>query len=344
MARRVALFALLFLLSNFSGFAQMGSLGSAPIPQASQPDRLQPRMGMVHDRGSIMGSVNSLAGQPLKDVQVQLHGLSGAGVAASTSTDRSGRFSFSGVPAGTYEIVAVSGVNQITERVEVSSVPVITTLRLPISGMPNDGAGTNTVSVAQYRVPEKARTEFMKAREATSRMKIEEAQKHVNRALELYPNYAAALTLRAILELDQSEIDAAINDTQKAIQSDGNYAMAYTVLASALTATGRFDDALQALQRSESLAPDTWQTYYEKAKAYLGKADYRATVQQLDRAGSLVSEDFPQMHLLRARALIGLNMSAEAGTELETFLKKVPQGPESEQARSMLAKVKNNGH
>lgn len=340
MACRVRLFALLLLLPSLSGFAQMGGLGQSPIPQASQPDRLQPRMGMMHDLGSITGSVNSLAGQPLKDVQVQLHGITGVGVTASTHTDVSGGFSFSGVPAGMYEIVAVSGVHQITERVEVNSIPVTTILRLPIKDIPNDGAGTSTISVAQYRVPEKAREEFLKAREATSKMKIEDAQKHVQRALEIYPNYADALTLRAILELNRGEIDTAVNDTQKAIQSDGNYALAYTVLASALNASGRFDEALQTLQRSERLAPDTWQTYYEEAKAYLGKADYRATVQQLDRARSLASAEFPQMHLVRARALIGLNMSAEAGAELETFLQKVPAGPDSEQARSMLAKVR----
>ncbi len=340
MARRVTLFALLFFLFSLSSLAQMGGLGSPPIPQASQPDRLQPRMGMMRDAGSIMGSVSSLAGQPLKDVQVHLHSITTAGVAASTYTDRSGGFSFSGVPAGTYEVVAVSGVHQVSERVEVSSVPVTTSLRLPIKDIPNDGAGSNTISVAQYRVPEKARAEFLKAREATSKMKIEEAQKHVKRALEIHPNYADALTLRAILELNQSEIDAAVKDTQIAIQCDGNYALAYTVLASALNATGHFDEALQTLERSESLAPNTWQTYYEEAKAYLGKADYRATVQRLDRAKSLAPEDFPQMHLLRARALIGLNMASEAGTELEAFLQKVPDGPESEQARSMLAKVK----
>ena len=344
MARRVPIFALFLFLSSLSGFAQMGGLGPSPIPQASQPDQLQPRMGMMHDLGSITGSVNSLAGQPLKDVQVQLHGVTGVGVTASTHTDGSGGFGFSGVPAGTYEIVAISGVQQVTERVEVNSIPVTTILRLPIRDIPNDGAGTSTISVAQYRVPEKAREEFLKAREALAKLKTEEAQKRVQRALAIYPNYADALTLRAILELNQSNIDAAMNDTQKAIQSDGNYALAYTVLAAALNTTGRFDEALQTLQRSETLAPATWQTYFEEAKAYLGKADYRATVQQLDKVKSLASTDFPQIHLVRARALIGLSQYSDAGAELETFLKKVPEGPDSEQARSMLVKVRGTSN
>ncbi len=343
MARRVLLLALVISLSSLYILAQAGGFGAPPMPQSSQPDRLQPPLSMMHDLGSISGSVNSLAGEPLRDVQVQLRGVTGS-IATSTYTDRSGAFSFNGVPAGTYEIVAVQGTYQTSDRVEVSSSPVTTMLRLPVNNVPHDGMGSTTISVAQYRVPDKARSEFLKAREATSRLKIDEAHKHVQRALEIYPNYADALTLRAILELNQSQNDAAVNDTQKAIQSDSNYALAYTVLASALNATGRFDEALQTLQRSESLAPDAWQTYYEEAKAYLGKADYQSTVKQLDRAKSLVSADFPQMHVVRARALIGLDRYAEAGTELETYLEKSPDGPEAEQARSMLAQVRDKSH
>lgn len=340
MARRVMLFAFvlsLTSLTSLAGFAQRSVFGSSPSPS----QRMQPRFGdFAHDLGSVTGRVSSLTDEPLRDVQVQLRSVTGGGAAIITYTDGSGRFAFDGVPAGTYELVAFSGIYQASDRVEVSGMSVSTLLRIPVRDKPPDGAGSSTVSVAQYQVPEKARKLFMKAREATAKQKIDEAQEYIQRALEIYPSYADALTLRAILALDRNEIAAALHDTQQAIHSDGNYALAYTVLASALNATGRFDEALQTLAHSETLAPDTWQTYYEEAKAYLGKADYRSSVRQLDRARSLASADFPQMHMLRARALIGLNQYADAGTELETFLQKTPDGPEAEQARSMLAKVK----
>ena len=340
MARRVVLFAFFLSLTTLPVVAQTSVFGSAPAPPPSQSQRLEPRFGgFGHEMGSIVGKVSSLTGQPIKDVQVQLRDFSGA-VATSTYTDAAGGFMFIGLPAGTYELVAISGIVQASDRVEVSGTPVTSVLRIPVRDKPDDGAGTATVSVAQFQVPEKARKEYIKASKATAKLKMDEAAEHVQRALEIYPNYAAALTLRAILELDRSQIGAAMNDTQKAIQADGNYALAYTVLASALNATGRFDEALQTLQRSERLAPDIWQVYYEQAKAYLGKSDYRSTVRLLDRAQSLASNDFPQMHMLRARALIGLNQYAGAGAELETFLQKTPEGPESEQARSMLAKIR----
>lgn len=295
--------------------------------------------------GSITGNVLSLAGKPLTDVQVQLQDMNGGIPAASTYTDRTGAFSFNGIPPGSYQVVAVSGMYQASDRVEVHGMAASATLRMPIRDTrPNDGAGSNTVSVAQYRVPEKAREQFLKAREASSKLKTEEAQKYLKRALEIYPNYADALTLRAILELNELDTTAAVTDTQRAIESDGSYALAYTVLGAALNATGSFDEALRVLQRSETLAPDSWQTYYEQGKAYLGKSDYRASVQQLDKAASLAQGDFPLMHLVRARALIGLTQYADAATELEAFLAKEPDGPDSAQAKIMLERARKSGN
>jgi Flp pilus assembly protein TadD len=341
MARRALLFAVVLLVSSLSVLAQRSVFDPTPHPQLPQSE--QSRFGgLGHDLGSISGRVSSLAGTPLSDAQVQLRSMSGGAKSVSTYTDHTGMFAFEGVTAGTYEVVAFSGIYQASDRVEVNGTPVTTLLRVPVPDKPADG-GSDTVSVAQYQVPEKARKQFLKAREAAAKLKIDEAQELLQRALEIYPNYADALTLRAVFELDRDEITAALHDTQQAIQSDGNYAMAYTVRASALNATGRFDDALQALANSERLAPDSWQNYYEEAKAYLGKSDYSSAVRQLDRAKSLASSDFPQMHMLRARALIGLNQYAGAAAEIEIFLQKSPNGPESEQARSMLAKI-NNRH
>lgn len=342
MARRALLFIAVLLASSLSLLAQRGGFDSAPHPQL--PPSEQSRFGGIgHDLGSISGKVSSLAGAPLSNAQVQLRNMSGGGAAVTTYTDGAGAFTFDGVPAGAYEVVAFSGIYQASDRIEVNSMPVSTLLRVPVPDKPADGAGSNTISVAQYQVPEKARKHFLKAREAAGKLKFDEAQELLQRALEICPNYADALTLRAVFELDRNEITAALHDAQQAIQSDGNYAMAYTVQASALNATGRYDDALQALANSERLAPESWQNYYEEAKAYLGKSDYASTMRQLDRAKSLASADFPQMHMLRARALIGLNQYGGAAAELEAFLQKSPDGPESEQARNMLAKI-NNGH
>ena len=295
-----------------------------------------------HQAGSISGTVINLSGDPVKSVQVQLQDASTGTVLSSVYTNNSGQYVFSGVRHGSYEVMAFSGVRQTSDRIEVGSWPVTTNLRMPFSSKPDDGAGQNMVSVAQYRIPEKARQEFSKAQDDLSRHKIEDGEKHLERALEICPNYADALTLRGILELSASKTDNAMADLQKAIQSDGNYALAYTVMGAALNSSRKFDEAIRSLERGESLAPDSWQTYFEMAKAYIGKSDFASAIRQLDHAQSL-TPDFPMLRYVRGFALMGLKQYQQAATELQAFLEKVQSGPESDRARQLLSQAQQLG-
>jgi tetratricopeptide (TPR) repeat protein len=170
-------------------------------------------------------------------------------------------------------------------------------------------------------------------------MNFDGARKHVERALELYPNYAGALTLRAVLNL-ASNTAAAITDLQKAIQCDGNYALAYTVLGSALNMQEKFGEAIETLQRGQSLAPDSWQAYFEMARSYVGKQDYASALRQLDRAQSLVPTEYPTLLLVRAQANVGLKQYETAMQELQKFLEKEPNGPNSMAAEKMLQQTR----
>lgn len=341
------MFRRLLFLSIVASFASMCFAQGFPAPfESGVPPSSQvmtsPNDRGFHQAGSISGTVLNLSGDPVKSVQVQLQDASNGTVLSSVYTNDAGQYVFSGVRHGSYEVMAFSGVRQTSDRVEVGSWPVTANLRMPFSGKPNDGAGQNTISVVQYRIPDKAREEFHKAQDDLSRNKIEDGEKHLERALAICPNYANALTLRGILELSASKVDNAMSDLQKAIQSDGNYALAYTVMGAALNSVKRFDEAIRSLERGESLAPDSWQTYFEMAKAYLGKADFAKAIRQLDRAQSL-TPDFPMIRYVRGFALMGLKQYQQAATELQAFLEKVQTGPESDRARQLLSQAQQLG-
>jgi tetratricopeptide (TPR) repeat protein len=239
-----------------------------------------------------------------------------------------------------YQIIAYSGLDTAEARIEVTSLNSPVTLRLSGPKEPNDGRGRNSISVAQYRVPEKAREELRKAQEASLKGKPEETQAHVAKALEIYPQYADALTLRAIMKLGLRDIDSAVADLQKAIESDGSYAMAYLVLGSAFNLAARFDDAIIALQRGQTLSPDAWQGYFELGKAYAGKTEYESALHQLDHAQTLAPPDYPLIRLVRAHVFMQLSRFADAVTDLQVYLAKSPQGADIELAQKMLETAK----
>ena len=287
---------------------------------------------------SIIGSVRGMDNRPLGNVRVELRDSSGTMVNTAYSST-GGDFEFRQLPEGSYRVVAVNGIDQVEERVEVNSFNTPVNLHLPTRAIPKDD-GRNTISVQQYKVPERARQELRKAREASVKGKVDEAQSHVAKALEIHPDYADALTMRAILKLANHNADGAVQDLERAIQCDGSYAMAYLVLGSAFNAEAKFDDAIRALQRGETLSPDSWQAYFEMGKAYLGKTEYPAALHELDRAQTLAPPDYPLIRLIRAHVLMQLDRYNDAVADLQTYLDKNPEGPDAELAQKMLEQAK----
>lgn len=291
--------------------------------------------GARAENRSITGVVQDNQNNGLTDVRVELTDANGSMI-GSAYTNPSGHFEFNRLAPGTYTVIATSGLQQASERVDATNFSNSVNVRMQGAGKPADGVAGNSISIAQYRVPAKAREAYRKAHEAVEKGKMDDAHKHLTKALELCPDYADALTLRGVLELNQRDSQAAIVDLDKAIQADGSYAMAYMVMGSALNMQSKFDEAIRSLQRGQSLAPNYWQGYFEMGKSYIGKADYPAALRQLERAESLAPADYPLISLLRAHALLAMKQFPEAMTAVQAYLQKDPQGPNSAQAHKML--------
>lgn len=310
----------------------MSGPGTPGFPGAGQN---QPWNPPTRNINSVVGSVQSADNQPMDNVRVELRDIATGVVVGYSYTGMGGSFEFNQLPQGSYEVVALSGTQKAEERVQVNSMSTSVQLRLPTI-KPNDGMGNRAISVSQYRIPDAARNELRKAQEASAKNKHDDAVKHLNRALEIQPNFAEALTARATYKLDQQDLEGAIDDLQHAVQGDANYALAYTVLGSVFNMQSKFDDALRSLQRAESLAPDVWQTHFELGRGYAGKGDYAASLKSLDRAEKLVPKDYPLLHLIRANDQMGLGQFAQAADELKSFIQKNPASPHVDQAKKML--------
>ena len=327
MTSRVIVLSLVVLGCSLSLTAQRYSID----PQQSQSPFS--KSSTHSDDSSITGTVQDMNNKPLKDVRVELR--NSGSVLNTVYTSASGSFEFSLIASGNYLVVATVGTQQVSERVEASGMSSMVNLRMPANN-PTDGMKGNSISVAQYRIPAKARDEYRKAHDFMEKDKLEDARKHLAKALELCPNFADALTLRAVLDLNENNAEAAVNDLDKAIHADPNYAMAYVVMGSALNLQSKFDDALRSLQRGETLDPNSWQSHFEMGKAYIGKSDYPAALHQLDLAENMAPSDYPIIYLLRAHSLLAMKQYPEAVNAAQMFLDKDPSSSNGKLARKML--------
>ena len=319
MAHRTAILAILTLV--------LGIACAAQIPS-------------VFETGSITVSVRTADNRPATDARIELTEARSGMIVASTYTNGSGMAEFMQVRSGQYELIVTAGLDTMRHRLQVSGGPEMVDVRISAPVAPKGGDG-NSISVAQYQVPSKARKALTKAKQAITRRQPEEAEKQIARALELHPPFAEALTLRGVLKLDAKSLEEARADFEKAVEADPGYAMAHIALGSAYNHLARFDDALRALDRGVALSPVAWQGYFEMGKAFIGKGDYQAALRQLTKAETFsVGNPFAGIHLLKAHALLALKDYSLAMAELQAYLDRDPSGSNALEARQTMEKVR----
>ena len=317
-------------------FAQMGDLGGPVLPGPGQTNSHIEGMSM----GSIVGSVRTMDNEPVADARVEVTSLTRGDLMATQYTSPNGGFEVTNLPAGAYELRAESGVLEAAERVQVGEGQNWLTLRMP-RPVTAGGSGGSTVSVQQLRVPDKAASFLDKAQKALSQDKLDQAADLVGKALAAYPDYAQALALRGLLEMQAQHYDLATADANRSIQADPNYGMGYLLMGAILNTQQKFKDALAPLGRAEALLPNAWQIYFESSKAYLQLGRFQDALQQVNKAFTLTDPGKqPELHLVKGYAYMGLHTYAAALTELEAYVTQVPAGPHTAQVRSTLAKIR----
>jgi len=318
------LFILVFAGSGWAQFShdpQMNAPYSSPFSQ---------------NENSISVSVQTDHNEPVADARVEVRNEEGQ-VVATAYTNSLGVARLT-AGDGVVEVEATKGVEEARDRIEAGFGSSVV---LRIRTADGNGAGdANTVSVAEYKVPGKARNELKKANDCISKREIAEAQKHIDKALELYPHFAEALTLRGILKLDANDSEGALDDIHEALKLDPSYATAYIAAGAAYNRLGKYDEASLSLDRGVALSPTSWQGYFELGKTKIGKMDYAGAIRMLDKAESLVPDRYPLIHLVKAHALLALKDYTNAVTELQAFLQKSPDAPQASQARNILDQTK----
>jgi tetratricopeptide (TPR) repeat protein len=291
--------------------------------------------------GSISGSLRTAHGAPIANARIELLDGNNGQVKNSTYTNPNGSFTLMTIPDGNYELVAVSGLSETRERLQLHGDLAMLNLVLSTPQAEASRAGNRaTVSVAQMKVPEKARKLLEKAQSALDKRKLVEADQYVSRALEIYPDFAEALTMRGLMSLDAKHLDDAAASLEKSIHADRSYAMGFIVLGAVYNMQSRFDDAIRVLDRGLTLMPQSWQGDFELGKAELGKGNYEAAIRRLNKAQDLSPQEYAPLHLAKAHALLGMKNFSEATSELEAYLEQDPKSPNATAVRESLDQVR----
>jgi tetratricopeptide (TPR) repeat protein len=176
------------------------------------------------------------------------------------------------------------------------------------------------VSVTHLRVPAKAARHLEAAQKYFAHMHIAQAAIEIDHAIEIYPSFAQAFRMKALVSLAEKDFTGSVENAAHAISLDGADAYSWVALATAFNSLNEWPEAEAAAGQALALDASAWQGRLELAKSFYGQARFTLAVSILDQ----LNRDIPDVHLVRANSLMGLGRPQEAARQFSLFLREAP--------------------
>ncbi|HET9529120.1 MAG TPA: tetratricopeptide repeat protein, partial [Blastocatellia bacterium] len=253
-----------------------------------------------------------------------------------TFTDLSGRFSFSGLKRGTYQLTAEGDGQQFettsvyAEVAAFANAPQVFTQNIQLRlkrGKQTPVAAVVSVDELESSIPDRARKEHDKGLKQARDNNPEKAIKHFQEAIHLYPQYYLAHIALGDQYAKLQRYDEAMDAYQKAVEMRSDRAEAHTGIGVTLVKQKRYADALAPLRRSIELDKRSSTAFLFLGLAEMMTSDYQSSETNLLRAYEIDRPTIAHIYLANLYDLRG--EPEKAVKHLESFLKENPNSPNS---------------
>jgi Tfp pilus assembly protein PilF len=287
----------------------------------------------------ISGQVSSPDGRKtVQFVSVRLE-RSGSLVDQRT-TDSTGRFRFSKLNPGNYVISAnAPGFRVAAQQVDISRfIPRVHLLLQLVPETETFSKPPTVTGVVDVNVPQKARTEFEKARIALADKKVKEGIAHLERALTFHANYYEAQLALGTAYMDQENWIKAAQALVRALEINSKAVSPMISLGEAYRRQKKYDEGEKVLQTALALDEQSWLSHYTLGRLYWDKKD-------LVNAGKHVAltlqlqPEFADARLLAGNIFVRANLPKHAIIEYEEYLRIDPKGQFASEIRELEKKL-----
>jgi len=281
--------------------------------------------------------------------RVRLMTGSGSTPVAESFTDERGVVQFLRVFVGEYHIIvtgdgireADSGAFEVDRRKATQDI-FITVHPANEAATIQRSSGTSSFAVPDLNIPSKAHKEFEKGVRAMTDQDWNKAVQRLNRAIELYPQYAMAYNNLGLVYGRINDPAHEREALEKAIALDDHLVPALVNLAKLSLRDGnalRAESLLESAVRSE---PTGVETLTLLAQAQLLDRRFDAAVGTAQKVHAMPHQNFAVVHYIAARAYERENRVPDAILELQIFLKEEPTGPRADQVRAELTRLQHS--
>lgn len=264
-----------------------------------------------------------------------------------TFTDLSGRFTFTGLGGGTYQLIA-AGDDRTFETTSVSaavsgfgpapqSFTQNITLR-PKAALKDAPAAVVSAEELDPDVPERAREKYRQGLKSASEEKTEQAVELLGEAVKAHPSFYAAHMALAEQLSKRQRYDEALASYRRAGELKPDRADPYVGVGVTLVNQKRYEEGARMLRGVLELDKDLVGPYLSLGYAEMMLGDYKSAEEHLLRAHELGRN--PVAHVYLANVYEQTGETGKALARLEAFIKESPQSPNAASVRGAAEKLR----
>jgi tetratricopeptide (TPR) repeat protein len=179
-----------------------------------------------------------------------------------------------------------------------------------------DAAGS-TVSVDTLQIPETALKEMHEFQKKFDEGKIDEAARHAEKALKIFPQWAAAHQDLGQSYARMRQYDKAFAEFHNAASLDAKMVAPWVSMAGAYFLQGQYHEGENAARRALELDPANGPATYFLGRTLVAQEHELTNAMELLRKSQ---EQFPAAHLVLANVYLKQNQTDEAVGELRSYL------------------------
>jgi tetratricopeptide (TPR) repeat protein len=304
---------------------------------------------------TIAGHVMDNSRRPLADLYVELLDDVDSRL-RRVRTDGSGRYIFSGLSRGNYQVrVLTGGTNYVSQTARVELIVV--------SASPNSGRTYEDVSfvlktvdegkspkktasagtVFSQNVPAEAQKLYDSALEKFTSGGTNEGIAELKQAIDSFPNYYLALERLGMEYVKQSQYTQAQEILSKAIKVNPKGQMSQHSLGVTQYNLKNIDGAVESLQRAVALSPTSVNSQFWLGIVLFRSGKISDAEMPLKRAYELGGKQVPDVHMYLAQIYSDTKRYKEAADELELFLKET-EAKDSGKIRELIQKLRDKAN
>ena len=197
------------------------------------------------------------------------------------------------------------------------------------------------ISATSLRAPKEAKKAYEKATADLRKQKTDEAQVELQKAIKLYPNYAAAWNELGWIYARQNRFSEARDAFAQARSADDGFVPPYVGLAALAAQESKWSQVLEFSSRATQLDAVGFPSahYYTALARYqLGEIDEaEKTARRAERLDA--QHSFPLINLLLGTILSQRKDYAGAAEQFKFYLKLVPSASNAEKVRQQIAEL-----